>query len=380
MLLYVPALSILTLGLRACPVPTDIIIPAGETSTFSGEIKTNTITVNGIYKCENSPTAVHSITANRIIVGPTGQFICGESLEAPFLGKLTVTLTGNTALASDFEEERSFAVLDGGIVRLHGLPTTSWLELAGGGAKGSTSLTLSETPLNWKVGSEIAITSTNLDANQYQVVKITAINSNVVGIDTPLAIPRMSALQTYYPPWKKEGVVLNERAELIMLNRNILIQGPENAGADYFRTKIAVGGHFKVGGSDVLKNPNATLSKAFIANVEFKRMGKTGYKGRYPLHLHFLREAGGQYVRNVSVRNSFHRCFATHATSNMLFKDNSCFFHFGHGFYMEDGSEINNIYDHNIVAVSKKIDVSVASIATESNNELSSFWYVDFLI
>ena len=209
-----------------------------------------------------------------------------------------------------------------------------------------------------------------MEYTQAEVRKIIAIDGRKLVLNETLKFHHYGQLETYYPPWQPNGVVLNERAEVIRLTRNILIQGDSDVVPDYKNHAGAIGGHFMVGMTDPTIRP---ISQAYLSNVEFNRMGKTGFNGRYPVHLHLLDNASGQYIKNVSVHHSFQRCFTIHATSNLDVKDNSCFDHFGHGLFLEEGSEMGNTFDHNIVAGTKAINGSIALLATDVDHA-ASFW------
>ena len=89
-------------------------------------------------------------------------------------------------------------------------------------AVGATQITLKEAP-SWRVGDEIVIASTDFDMNQAEVRKITAISGASITLDRPLVYMHWGVLQSY-----KGGTrTLDERAEVGLLTRNILVQGDE---------------------------------------------------------------------------------------------------------------------------------------------------------
>ena len=81
--------------------------------------------------------------------------------------------------------------------------------------------------------------------------------------------------------------------------------------------------------------------------------------GSYPFHWHLTGNANGQYLRDSVVEKSFQRCVVLHGTNDVSVSNNVCYDHFGHGFFLEDGSEIRNEFKYNIGILSKKIRLAL---------------------
>jgi Pentapeptide repeats (8 copies)/G8 domain len=79
-----------------------------------------------------------------------------------------------------------------------------------------------------------------------------------------------------------------------------------------------------------------------VQGVEFYQLGQGGRKGRYPVHLHLLRETKDAFVKDSSIHDSMTRFITVHATQGFLLARNVGYMSIGHGFYLEDGTEINN--------------------------------------
>nr|HRC87932.1 hypothetical protein [Thermoanaerobaculia bacterium] len=131
---------------------------------------------------------------------------------------------------------------------------------------------------------------------------------------------------------------LDERAEVGLLTRNLKIQGDAASDA------TGLGGH-------MMTMAGTTVH---VSGVEFYRMGQKALLGRYPFHWHLLGSAPGQSITNSSIHKSFNRCVTVHGTHDTLVADNVCYDFIGHGYFLEDGIEQRNVFDHNLGIWAKK--------------------------
>lgn len=85
--------------------------------------------------------------------------------------------------------------------------------------------------------------------------------------------------------------------------------------------------------------------------------------GRYPIHFHFMKNVIGKgfYARDNSIHNSYQRCVVIHgnstklihclpsiASDGILIKDNVAYNNGGQCYFLEDGAETYNTFDHNL--------------------------------
>ena len=130
------------------------------------------------------------------------------------------------------------------------------------------------------------------------------------------------------------GRILDERAEIGMISRNVVIQGDESTKTSYF------GGHVMIMEGAVAR----------IEGVELRRVGQARL-GRYPIHYHcFNAEPMGDlsYVRGNAVHSSWNRGYTLHAIHNLVVEDNIAYNVVGHAFFVEDGFETGNVLKHNL--------------------------------
>lgn len=90
--------------------------------------------------------------------------------------------------------------------------------------------------------------------------------------------------------------------------------------------------------------------KAFqMQGVELYQMGQGGRMGHYPIHFHLTRETPPDtFVKDSSIHDSMTRWITLHGTHDVTLARNVGFKSIGHGYYIEDGTEINNRFYSNI--------------------------------
>ncbi len=273
-----------------------------------------------------------SLTAQTIKV--TGLLQIGTP-QNPFQNNAVVTLTGPKVDEEVFGG-RFLTTLSGGSIQLHGASATklSWGQLEGTVQPGASKITLDKMPVGWKPGDKIALAPSGYDPFEAEELIITAVNGRDISFSPPLRFPHYGELQEY------EGKILDERAEVGMLTRNIKIQG----GAD--------SEDIKYGGHTMILNDSGPIH---IEGVEFTRMGQPGIEARYNMHWHLAGDREGDYIKNSSIHNSLQRGVVLHRTNNVLVEDVVAFNVRNHVFIpAEDGPEINNTFRHNLAILVRK--------------------------
>lgn len=311
----------------------------------------NTLAIDGIIEFARKDL---TLTADNIIVN--GEFWVG-SQENPFTHQAEIILTGKEAdadiVVADYmngmqhnsEHQHHFtdpidnkALIVTGKLELHGVEINSWTQLDGTVKPGAEEITLVEDIPEWKVGDVIAIAPTDFDAYEVEEVTITGISGRTVTFDKPLQFLHYGEQQSF-----DNGVVLDMRAEVANLTRNIKISGRdegeiETRPADIESVNVGYGGH-------TIYLPGSEIK---IDGVEFAGLGITGESGRYPVHFHHTGDVDGSYVKNSSVHHTLNRGIVIHQTNELLVEDNTVFDTVGHQYYLEDGIEINNKFYGNL--------------------------------
>ncbi len=260
-----------------------------------------------------------------------GSFEIG-SQDAPFTHRAMITLTGPKEDIMGMGG-RLIGVMMGGKLSMYGEERTSWTKLARTANVGDTRLELLEAP-TWHTGDEIVLASTDFDLNQAERFVLTAVSGNTVTLDKPLKFMHWGETETHDNNIVGTAKVVDERAEVGLLTRNITIQ----AIADDLTTTEGFGGHMMI-----------MDGQAYVDGVTLKNMGQSGVMGRYPIHWHLMGDGSrGQYIQNSSIVDSFSRCVTLHGSNGVTVKNNVVFNTFGHCFFLEDGAEFDNVLEGNL--------------------------------
>ena len=90
-------------------------------------------------------------------------------------------------------------------------------------------------------------------------------------------------------------------------------------------------------------------SSGSISYAEFRHLGKTGKLGKYSLHFHRVGDTmRGSSVVGASIWESGNRWLTIHGTNALVVRDCVGYRSVGHGFFLEDGTEVENILDGNL--------------------------------
>src|SRR6201988_1901185 len=243
--------------------------------------------------------------------------------KAPHTRKATITFTDNvkdedmSGIGGTNDRSDRGMMLMGGTLNLHGNRTNSWTKLSKTAEAGSNSIEVVNAT-GWQAGDMIVLASTDFDPHQAERRTIAAIRGNTVTLDKKLD----------YMHFGKITFNVDERGEVGMLSRNIVIQASPDADATLFCGHIMA----MIG------------SKMFIDGVELNRMGQNMHLARYPVHWHLVGDAQGQYIKNSAIHDTYSRCVTVHGTNYLGVENNVTYNNIGHCFFLEDGVEHDNQY------------------------------------
>jgi len=246
----------------------------------------------------------------------------------PYTHKATITLTDNVPNEDPAAGmgDRGIMIM-GGTLNLHGDRSNSWTKLAATAPAGSTSIEVSNAG-GWRKGDVIVLASTDFDPHQAERRTIAGISGNTVTLDSKLE----------YMHYGKITFGVDERGEVGMLSRNILVQASPDADKTLF------GGHIMA----------MAGSRMYVSGVELNRMGQNMHLARYPIHWHLVGDAGkGQYIRNSAIHDTYSRCVTVHGTNYVTVENNVTYNNIGHCFFLEDGIEHDNRFVHNLGILTK---------------------------
>ena len=342
------------------PAGAEVVIPVGKVITL--DVDSPSLAGLRIAGTLRFARANVSLTAGYIEL--TGALEIGTAIN-PFTNKATITLTGQPQTTND-GVARGLNVR-GGRLELYGVsPQPVWTKLNDHANVGAAVLTLKDSTSNWKVGDTIALAPTDFyGIAQTERLTVGGSNGNQLALSTPVAKFRWGKLQYvtsggmsltpqagYTPPALPAPTVLDERAAVGNLSRNIVIQGANDAAW----ANSGFGAHVMI--------MNLT-SRIAVDGVEFRRVGQAGVTARYPFHWHMLSyntagqtlgDATGHIIKNSSIWNSTNRCVVIHGTNGVQVRNNICQDIKGHAYFLEDAVERRNVLDGNLALQTYKPD------------------------
>src|SRR5204862_3927555 len=127
-----------------------------------------------------------------------------------------------------------------------------------------------------------------------------------------------------------------------------------HASPSEFHVELAIlSGNVVVDSADLSQARGHTMyhlySAGSISYAEFRHLGKPGVLGRYSLHYHLVGDSmRGSSVIGASIWDSGNRWLTIHGTNYLVVRDCVGYQSLGHGYFMEDGTEVYNVLDRNL--------------------------------
>jgi hypothetical protein len=288
---------------------------------------------------------------------------------------------GHTALirlaaVDGLDRESCPAIVCCGRMDLHGAPLSrTWVKLgatanAGRFGKGSPPSTprdvevrLAEPVTGWRVGDHVIVTTTSSRSrvNQRATLRpgpnippafteertIKAIGGDRLTLDRPLDY------------WHQgEG---DYRGDVANLSRNVIVESADPSAAR---------GH-------TMYHKHSAGS---VSYAEFRHLGKEGVLGKYPVHIHLAGDTmRGSYVLGASIWDSGNRWVTVHGTSYFIVRDCVGYQSVGHGFYLEDGTEVFNVLDRNLAVGAFAGKPLPEQFLPFDHNDGAGFWWANSL-
>eukprot|EP00879_Flechtneria_rotunda_P011345 GHRR01011850.1.p1 GENE.GHRR01011850.1~~GHRR01011850.1.p1 ORF type:complete len:1721 (+),score=430.30 GHRR01011850.1:1256-6418(+) len=354
-----------TWGGESPPMANDsVVIPAGTTVMLDvSPPKLYVLVIEGTLLIDPTAPVLH-LQAHYILL--RGGALIAGSADKPYPGLLTITLWGDKEAAKLLPTfgAKVLASLDGRI-QLFGAPVAvpSWTHLNATVDITATSIVVNG-QVNWKPGNTIVIASSSFDARHVDTTTITAVQllpdgTSRLTVADPLQYTHLGVLRTYKGDPRQN--VLDMRAEVAVLDRNIVIQGDPSTDLTMYGGHILSTWSRRVG----IDRPILQLS-----NVELRQMGQAYQMGRYPVHFHMMGNATyGSYVANCSVHHTWNRGVTIHGTHQVRVSHTTAFATTGHTFFLEDGIETGNWFEGNLGILTQ---VSNGMLITDNNP--ATFW------
>ncbi len=373
-----------------------VVIPDGKRIVLDTDVNVKNITVLGTLEFKDTNL---NLQADYIAVH--GAMRLGSVLN-PFASKATITLRGGTAENIMNIGSRGILVMGGELSVYGTAPKITWTKLADHGAAGALSLSLLDNT-GWKATDQIVIAPTDFynDGNfqkspETQLLEVQTANGSSIGLKSALSGARWGKLQyaTESGMSLSQGsivlpstaardtggttipTILDERAEVGNLSRNIIIQSADDTlwQTQGFGAQVMVMGE---------------SSKTHLEGIELRRVGQAGKFGRYPVHFHNLSydttgkelSDASATLKNSSIWNSSQRCVVIHGTNGVKIQNNICYDIRGHAIFLEDAVERRNLIENNLVLRVREPQKAQALLKHEIGEAFggtsSGFWIVN---
>jgi hypothetical protein len=250
----------------------------------------------------------------------------------------------------------------GGRLDLHGAPLgQSWVKLGATAHAGDAVVRLAETVAGWRVGDRVIVTATQRQRRERATLRagqgkdsmkafteertITALDGATVTLDHPLDEDHQS--ESKY------------RGEVANLSRNVVIESADPAQ----------------GRGHTMYHRGSAGS---ISYAEFRHLGKEGILGKYSLHFHLVGDSmRGSSVVGASFWDSANRWITIHGTNYLVVRDCVGYQSIGHGFFLEDGTEVDNVFDNNLAVQAFTGKPLPGQNLPYDNNGGAGFWWAN---
>ena len=232
-------------------------------------------------------------------------------------------------------------------MEIHGSPMSrTWIKLGADAKPNDDQVMISEEVTGWRIGDEIIVTASHRDKKlQTEERTIKAIEGRRITLNKPLEYEHFGTGQF--------------RSEVANLSRNVIIESADPEG---------VRGH----------TVYHRFSRGGISYARFAHLGKKGVLGRYSIHYHLVGDTmRGSSVRGVSIVDSHNRWITIHGTQYLVVRDCIGYKSIGHGFFLEDGTEIYNLLDRNLGVQANRGRRLPKQVLPFDPNDGAAFWWAN---
>jgi hypothetical protein len=249
----------------------------------------------------------------------------------------------------------------GGRMDFHGAPMSrSWVKLGATAQKGTKTLLLDEKVEGWRVGDRIIVTATSSNHKTSGTRRPGQRTQEVLTEERIITAIRGAELTLDKELAHEHRGVGDYRGAVANLSRNVVVESadPKMRGHTMYHRD----------------------SKGSISYAEFRHLGKEGLLGRYALHFHLCGDTmRGSYVIGASIWDSHNRWLTIHGTNYLVVRDCVGYQSVGHGFFLEEGTEVYNVLDRNLAVqayLGKKLPKQVH---VDDANDGAGFWWANSL-
>ena len=236
-----------------------------------------------------------------------------------------------------------------GVLDIHGIPRMRvWTKVTPNTyAAGSLTIHTDEA-VDFQAGEILVLTDSSWAHNVEEVVVASlSADGKTITLQQPLTLSHTSERYTV------QGRDVDMRAQIAILSRNIVIQGDELSEPQQY------GSHVMMMAGSIMR----------VENIETRRCGQGFNLGRYCLHFHMAGDVSKSYLKSNSIHNGYQRASTTHGVEYATVFNEVAYLVKGHNFFIEDGSERQNVFEANLA-------INVLPLTTMLQSDLSpaAFW------
>jgi len=328
-----------------CNVNTRCIINAGVTVQMNTDLNMGALEVNGALVWTDG-TQVNNeqyLCAGYIQFNPDSSFNMNLSQKKGYI------YIKNNGVSSPRFGQRFLVAERPAQYDMFGRPMRrTWSLLSKSFLQGGNNITLMHNiaDMGWQIGDRIAIAPTTYRASgTTQSFFIKSFNGNNVQLSATIdLVPDAVANQDF------TGIPGSVQSEVINLSRNILITGDDfqnipcgtgecTCSPDIGRTQCTVGLHTMFMGTALYR----------VKNVKVEKCGQRGILARYCMHFHQALKCSNCLIEGSVVEHSHQRGIVIHGTDITSVAHNVLHDVRGGGIYIEDGNELYNNVEYNVV-------------------------------
>ncbi|MBI4601706.1 MAG: G8 domain-containing protein [Planctomycetes bacterium] len=247
----------------------------------------------------------------------------------------------------------------GGRWDAHGAPLSrTWVKLGRTTKPGDSRIVLAEDVTGWRVGGRVIVTGSSSEPlrtfrrrpdgsgpGETEERSIAAIDGRAIDLDRPLEKAHLGQGET--------------RCEVANLSRSVVIESAAPGG-----TRGHTMYHRGSSGS--------------ISYAELRHLGKEGVLGKYPIHFHRVRDSmRGSSVVGASIWDSHNRWVTVHGTDYLVVRDCVGYQSVGHGFFLEDATEVHNVLDRNLAVQAYEGKRLPEQVLPFDPNDGAGFWWAN---
>ncbi len=277
------------------------------------------------------------------------------TLEAPIPAEYTARVRLHYLAGFD-KQDAPALVCCSAKMEIHGAPMSrTWVELGADVQPGDSTVTLDEEVTGWRIGDEVILTGSKRSSGGPQRGDPDSVTTEQRTI-TKIAGRTLTLDRAVQNEHFGSGEF---RSEVANLSRNVIV---ESAKPDGER------GHTMY----------HAFSRGGISYARFAHLGKENVLGRYAIHYHLLGDSmRGSQLLGVAVVDSHNRWVTIHGTEYLIVRDCIGYQSVGHGFFMEDGTEVYNLLDRNLGVQAYRGKRLPNQVLPFDPNEGSAFWWAN---